>query len=174
MLGALDDFESHPAYLEKLAVDADIEVTTDAIPSSEKKTDRSDCSWVKKRKHKKKMVRHFLTINPDMDYSKLYRMRCSPAIYLYSPSYNDGNYYDSKMTYCFNPYTRIFLSLRGDLRKYHGSAFSIRSGYALESKDKDAAKITSRRIRQHALDEETARSYSYFKKLYGPLIVEMW
>lgn len=174
MPGALDDFESHPAYLEKLAVDANAEVTTDVIPASEKTTDHSDCSWVKKREHKKKMVRRFLTINPDMDYSKLCGMRCSPAIYLCFPSYNDGDYYDPKMTYSFNPYTRVFLSLRGDLRKYHGAAFPIRGSYALGSKDKDAAKITNRRIRRHALDEDMSSSYSYCKKLYGPLIDEIW
>lgn len=80
MLGALDAFESHPAHLEKLAVDAVVEVTADVIPTSEKKKARCVCSWVRKRKHEKKMVRRFLTINPDMDYSKLHGMRCSPAI----------------------------------------------------------------------------------------------
>lgn len=174
MPSALDDFESHLAYLEKLAVDANAEVITDVIPASEKTTNHSDCSWVKKRKHKKKMVRRFLTINPDMDYSKLCGMRCSPAIYLCFPSYNEGEYYDPKMTYSFNPYTRVFLSLRGDLRKYHGVAFPIRGSYALGSKDKDAAKITNRRIRRHALDEDMSSSYSYCKKLYGPLIDEIW
>lgn len=174
MPGALDDFESHPAYLEKLAVDADVEGTTDTISANKKAKDRSVCSWVKKRKHKKKMVRRFLTINPDMDYAKLYGMRCSPAIYLCVSSYNEGDYYDPKITYSFNPYTRVFLSLRGDLWKYHGAAFPIRSSYALGSKDRDASKITNRRIRHHALDDETVRSYSYCKKLYGPLIDEIW
>jgi len=70
--------------------------------------------------------------------------------------------------------TRVFLSLRGDLRKFHGAAFPIRSSYALGPKDKDAAKITNRRIRRHALDEDMCRSYSYYKKLYGPLIDEIW
>lgn len=111
MPGALDDIESHPAYLEKLAIDAEVEVTTDVILASEKAKDRSVYSWIKKRKHKKKMFCRFLTINPDMDYSKLYGMRCSPAIYLCFPSYNEGDYHDPKMTYSFNPYTRVFLSL---------------------------------------------------------------
>ena len=173
MPGALDDFESHPAYLEKLTVDAYAETAKKGKSVNVKSTDRRVCSWVKKREYKKKLVRRFLTINPDMDYSKLYGMRCSPAIYLCFPSYNEGDYYDPKMTYSFNPYTRVFLSLRGDLRKYHGAAFPIRSSYALGPKDRDAAKITNRRIRRHALDEETPRSYSYCKKLYGPLIDEI-
>ena len=174
MPGALDDFESHPAYLEKLSVDVDVEMTTDVISTGEKTKSLRVCSWIRKRKHKKKMVRRFLTINTDMDYSKLYGMRCSPAIYLCFPSYNEGNYYDPKMTYSFNPYTRVFLSFRGDLRKYHGAAFPIRSSYALGPKDRDVAKITNRRIRRYALDEETVRSYSYCKKLYEPLIDEIW
>lgn len=174
MPGALDDFERHPAYLEKLAVDADAETVKKGKSVNVKSTDRRVCSWVKKREYKKKLVRRFLTINPDMDYSKLYGMRCSPAIYLCFPSYNEGDYYDPKMTYSFNPYTRVFLSLRGDLRKYHGAAFPVRSSYALGPKDRDAAKITNRRIRHHALDEETPRNYSCCKKLYGPLIDEIW
>lgn len=80
----------------------------------------------------------------------------------------------SKMTYSFNPYTRVFLSLRGDLRKYHGAAFPSRSSYALRPKDKDAAKITNRRIRRHSLDEDMSSRYSYCKKYYGPLIDEIW
>ena len=174
MPGALDDFESHPAYLEKLVVDADDEVTRENVLTHTNAKSRNVCSWIKKRKHKKKMVRRFLSINPDMDYAQLHGMRCEPAIYLCIPSYNEGDYYDPKITYSFNPYTRVFLSLRGDLRKYHGAAFPIRSSYALGPKDKDAAKITNRRIRHRALDDETVGSYSYCKKLYGPLIDEIW
>lgn len=174
MPGALDDFERHPAYLEKLAVDADARTVKEGKSVNVKATDRRVCALVKKREYKKKLVRRFLTINPDMDYSKLHGMRCSPAIYLCFPSYNDGDFYDPKMTYSFNPYTKVYLSLRGDIRKYHGAAFPIRSSYALGPKDRDAAKITNRRIRRHAFDEETPRSYSYCKKLYGPLIDEIW
>lgn len=172
--GALDNFELNPAYHEKLAIDADIELVRNVMPANKQTFRQIDCSWVKKREYKKKLVRRFLSINPDMDYSKRHGMRCSPAIYLCFPTYNDGDFYDPKMTYSFNPYTRVFLSLRGDLRKYHGAAFPIRSSYALGPKDKDAAKITNRRIRRHALDEDMCRSYSYYKKLYGPLIDEIW
>lgn len=45
MPGALDDFESHPAYLEKLAIDAVVEVTTDVIPAGEKE-ESSQCMLV--------------------------------------------------------------------------------------------------------------------------------
>lgn len=174
MPGALDNFERNPAYHEKLAIDAIIEPVRNVMPANRQAFRRVDCSWVKKREYKKKLVCRFLSINPDMDYSKRYGTRCSPAIYLCFPTYNDGDFYDPKMTYSFNPYTRVFLSLRGDLRKYHGAAFPIRGSYALGPKDKDAAKITNRRIRRHALDEDMSRSYSYYKKLYSPLIDEIW
>ena len=111
MPGALDDFESRPAYLEKLVVDANVEVTTDVIPARKKTTNSRNCSWVRKRKHKKKKVRRFLTINPNKDYSKFYGTWCSPTIYLCFPFYNKGDYYDPEMTYSFNPYIRVFLSL---------------------------------------------------------------
>ena len=164
MPGALDDLEHNPAYLEKMAIDADAEPIENVKSSSKRAVNRDNCSWVKKRKYKKKMVRRFLTINPDMDYSKLYGMRCSSAIYLCLPEYHNGDFYDPKMTYSFNPYTRVFLSLRGDLRKYRGAAFPVRGSYALGSKDKDAARITNRRIRRHALDDEmSSSSYSYCK-----------
>lgn len=174
MPGALDDLEYNPAFLEKLEIDVDDAPVKKVTPTSKRDVNRTNCSWVKKRQFKKKMVRRFLTINPDMDYSELHGMRCSPAIYLCFPAYNDGDFYDPKITYSFNPYTRVFLSLRGDLRKYHGAAFPICGSYALGSKDIDAAKITNRRIRRHAFDEETSHSYSYCKKLYGPLIDEIW
>lgn len=104
--GALEDFENNPAYHEKLAIDADIELVKNVKPANKQTFCRTDCSWVKKRIYKKKLVRRFLTINPDMDYSKLHGMRCSPAIYLCFPDYNNGDFYDPKMTYSFNPYTQ--------------------------------------------------------------------
>ena len=174
MPGALDNFEYNPAYHEKLVIDADV-APLKKVPSYSNQTIHlTDCSWVKKRKYKKKMVRQFLSINPDMDFSKHPGMRCSRGIYLCFPAYDDGDFYDPRMTYSFNSYTRVFLSLRGDLRKYHGAAFPFRDSYALGPKDKDVAKITNRRIRHHALDEDMSSNYSYCKKLYGPLIDEIW
>ena len=111
MPGALDNFERNPAYHEKLAIDADIEPVRNMMPANKQAFRQIDCSWVKKREYKKKLVRRFLSINPDMDYSKRHGTRCSPAIYLCFPTYNDGDFYDPKMTYSFNPYTRVFLSL---------------------------------------------------------------
>lgn len=61
MPGALDDFESHPAYLEKLAIDAVVEVTTDVIPAGEKKKARSvyrrtEDSGIKRQRWRKRTL----------------------------------------------------------------------------------------------------------------------
>lgn len=174
MPGALDGFENDPAYLDKAVIDDKAEQNP-AITISHGKI-RSTCAWIEKRNYKKKMVRRFLSINPDMDYSKLGGTRCSPAIYLCFPDYNDGDFYDPKMIYNFNPHSRIFLSPRGDLRKYHGavSVSPCRGSYALGHKDKAVSKITNRCLRHLATDEEVPRSYSYCKKLYGPMIDDLW
>lgn len=79
MPGALEGFESNPAYQEKLAIDAHIEPDKSVMPANEQAFCRSDCLCLKKHKHKKKRVRRFLTVNSDMVYSKFQGMRCSPA-----------------------------------------------------------------------------------------------
>lgn len=171
MPGAMIDLESHPAFLEKVAID-DVE---QEFPRAMRKTrSKRMNAWVSKRNHKKKLIRRFLSVNPDMDYSKLCGTSCSPAIYLCIPSYNDGDFYDPKMTYNFNPYEKIFLSPRGDLRKYHGAVYPIRGSYALGHKDKDASKITNRRVRKLAHDDEMVYRHSYCKKAYGPLVDRIW
>lgn len=172
MPGALDDLESNVAYLEKMAVD--VEVEQESSGTLNKACFKRVNSWVRKRNYKKKMIRRFLSINPDMDYSKFCGTSCSPAIYLCIPSFNDGDYYDPKMTYNFNPYEKIFLSPRGDLRKYHGAVYPVRGSYALGHKDKDNAKITNRRIRHQEIDEEMINNHSYNKKVYGPLVDRIW
>ena len=134
MPGALDNLENNPAYLEKIAIDAEPEQNA-AVTITHRQL-RSTCSWIEKRNYKKKMVRRFLSINPDMDYSKLDGTTCGAAIYLCFPDYNDGDFYDPKMVYSFNPYSRVFLSPRGDLRKYHGAASFCRGSYTLGCKDK--------------------------------------
>lgn len=174
MPGALDDFESNPAYFEKMEVDAYTEPVRKPSSIGKQADARNTCSWIRKHKYKKKMVRRFLSINPDMEISKLNGMRCDPGIYLNTPYYEDGYYYDPRITYSFNPYTRIFLSRRGDLRKYHGAVSYIQGSFALGSKEKDAVKLTNRRIRHHALDEEAINRYSSCKKLYAPMTDNLW
>lgn len=160
MSGALDDFENNPAYLNKVEINNEPKQDT-TITTSHGKT-RCTYAWVEKRNYKKKMVRCFLSINPDMDYSKLGGARCSPAIYLCFPDYNDGDFYDPKKTYSFNPHSRIYLSPRGDLRKYHGAVSPCRGSYALGRKNKDVSRITNRRLRHLETDKKITRTAKSF------------
>lgn len=172
--GALDGFENNPAFLEKLAIDDDTEMLKKETLSKKNMAVCDTCSWIRKRRYQKKMIRQFLSINPDMDYSKFFGTRCRPAIYCCFPTYQEDGFFDPRMYYDFNHYTKVFLSPRGDLRKYHGDIFPIRSSYALGPKDRDAAIITNRRIRHQIIDEESINCYSYLKKHYGALIDEIW
>lgn len=47
MHGALEDFERNPAYYEKLAIDADIELVKNVIHANKQTFCRTDCSGSK-------------------------------------------------------------------------------------------------------------------------------
>ena len=173
MPGALDGFESSPEYLEKM--------TFDYMDAEEKNADQMrigkgsrDCAWVRNRNNKKKLIRRFLSINPSMDYSKLSGIRCKSAIYMCFPEYYEGKFYDPKMEYNFNPYNKVFLSPRGDIRKYHGEVSPWRGSFALGRKEKGVSQITNRRIRQLNDFDELPSNYSDCKKLYGPPVDDLW
>ena len=173
MPGALNGFENNPAYHEKTAADSYEERVR-------KKTSRTDQrlhfsnSWIKNRNYKKKMVRRFLSINPDMDYSKHAGTSCRTGVYRCGSINEDSEVRDQRMIYDFNIYTRVFRSPRGDLRKFHGNVFPVYGRYALAQKDKEAVKLTNRRIRYRTLDDENGKSYSYCRKLYSPVIDSIW
>ena len=143
--GALDGFENNPAFLEKLAIDNDTEMLKKETLSKKNMAVRDTFSWIRKRRYKKKMIRQFLSINPDMDYSKFFGTRCRLAIYCYFPTYHEDGFFDPRMYYFTLTTILGCFSLRGDLRKYHGDIFPIRSSYALGPKDRDAAIITNLR-----------------------------
>lgn len=166
-----DDIESNPVFLEKLSAD-DIE---DCKSSAVKpKKYRNTCSWIEKRDYKKKMIRRFLSINPAMDFSQHGGTWCSPGIYISIGHHDELGFYDPKIYYDFNIYTRIFLSRRGDLRKYHGMIAPIGTCYALGRKDKTIAKIANRKIRYQPIDEDTPLNDSVYKKMYGILVHQIW
>ena len=171
MFDALNDIENNPLYKEKVSMDLAMEAST---PTRNGRRTNKTCAWVKKRNYKKKMVRRFLSANPDMDFSAFRGTNCSSGIYLRYFDYNNGDYYDPKMVYSFNIYTRVFLSPRGDLRKYRGDIFPIRMSYALGARNKELSMVTNRRIRHQPIDEETSNNYAYCKKLYSPYIDEIW
>lgn len=135
-----------------------------------------DSAWVRNDRHKKRMRHCFLSINPAMNIDELGGMKCSEAIYLHWPTFEDGKFHDARMEYCLNPYEKIFLSKRGDLRVYHGNVFYHRSGsFTLVNKDPFVSKLTNKRIRNDAIsEEESPKHYSFYKKCYGPRVDDLW
>lgn len=168
---ALVTMTDSPEFQEKLIADMDERQFADMVMRSEKL--RPD-SWSRKRMHKKKMVRRFLTMNPAMDFSNMAGQNCRQAIYIHSPRVFDGEYQDHRTEYALNPYTKVFLSPRGDLRVYHGNISYIRGSYTLANKDKTLQRVTNRRIRKAALEDVTATNFSYCKKCYGPWVDDLW
>lgn len=170
---AFGGMENNPEYLIKISIDRedDEKIVKKYIPKRAAK--RTTNSWIEKRNHKKHMVRLFLTVNSAMDYSRICGTGCGTGIHICTPGIIDGESFDPKTSYAFNLYSHIFLSPRGDLRKYHGDIFPIRSSYALGNKDKDIPKLTNRRIRYSDNTDSTVR-YSYYKKLYAPLVDTIW
>ena len=97
-------------------------------------------SWARKRAYKKKLVRQFLSINPAMDFSKFGGTGRGSAIYCWFAGYENGEFYDPRMEYCFNPYYSVYLSRRGDLRKFAGQNSYCRGGYTLFHTGRDGSK----------------------------------
>lgn len=160
-----------PEFQEKIVVDMDEKQLENMPMRSEKQ--RLD-PWSRKRKHKKKMVRRFLSMNPAMDYSNMFGQNCRQAIYIHYPRVFDGEYQDHRMEYALNPYTKVFLSPRGDLRVYHGNISYIRGSYTLANKDKSLQRVTNRRIRKASMEDIATTSFSYCKKCYGPWVDDLW
>ena len=109
---AIDSLNDDPAFIEKCLLD-DEKIVLNRTRSNSRKT--RDNAWQRKRSYKKKLVRRFLSMNPSMDYSDFCGMKCSQAIYLHFPQNDNGEYVDHRTNYCINPYTKVFLSKRGDL-----------------------------------------------------------
>lgn len=165
--GALDGIEKHPAFIEKKVLD-ETSLQESSAALAFKRTPKEN-SWVKKRNFKKKMFRQFLSINPDLNFSLINGIRLSPSIFLCFSDFDaDGRFKDYKMEYNFNPYTRVYLTPSGYLRKYHGTVEIGTGIYDLDNTNKFASKVTNRRLRQHATDEEYSCNYSYYKKVFGP------
>ncbi len=170
--GALNNLNQNAFFLEKYALDEELPSSLTAKKVTKK---ARDCSWARKRKHKKKLYRKFLSGNPDLNIPSLNGMRACGAIYLNSSTFYEGyGFYDSRQNYDFNCTNNIYLSQRGDLRIFHGLSFPVASGsFALSKKDKNVVKITNRRIRQNCKNEDDLSSFSRLKKLYQPYDQEM-
>ena len=168
--GALDGFENNPAFIEKMAIDdGDEELTKKEKSTNRRSKKKNECSWVKKRNYKKKMVRRFLSVNPDRVYSKDDGDSYYVAYVLNVASWYDEEFYDPKEHYSFNPYSHVYLSPRGDIRKWNGKISGTLTCFLLDTSVKWARDITNRRIRHAPIGEESNYSYSWYKKMFSPL-----
>lgn len=160
-------------FQQKLELDGS-EIRRDSR-KKKNKARQKDNSWAKKHNHKGKMRRRFLPMNPAMDMKQLPGMKCSQAIYTNFMPFYEGKFHDARMEYCINPYERIFLSQRGDLRVYHGIISCHRSNcFSLANKDTYVARLTNRRLRRERIsDDEASAHSSYYRKRYSPL-VDLW
>lgn len=173
MEGALDGFENDPDYLEKVT---EYDEKTIGNFNNKKPVKTRNCAWIRNRSYKKKIVRRFLSMNPAMDYSTMKGIcHIHNGIYLNYACYNhdDSSFYDPHVNYCLNPYSRIYLTHRGNLRMMHGDLFRIRTSFALGYTKKVAIKCMNRRLRKTEFTEGIP-SYSFCKKYYCPMIDEIW
>lgn len=167
---AMAEIKEDPDFAEKIDADRAAVVVVPVKVSGGRKNVRGECAWERKRRYKKRMVRRFLSMNPAMDYSRIKGHGCPDGIYLDFRDPADEDYKSPRKSYWINPYTRIYISPRGDLRKYNGDMLYDRSGdFALCSGYKNTAKkMTNRRIRRVPVDAELPTSESCRRKAYGP------
>lgn len=173
MPGALEGVENNPEFLMK--ADEQDEKTTINLKKTYEFKHRT-CAWVRKRYYKKKIIRRFLSMNPAMDFSKkngvIHEIH---GIYLNFACYDErnGEFNDPHVNYCINPYTRVYLSNRGNLRIMHGDLFRIRTSFAIGNTKKDAIKCMNRRLRRADFSEYIP-SYRFCKRYYCPRNDEIW
>lgn len=161
---ALDNMESNAIFLEKVALDDGAPM--DLLCPTPKAKSARDCSWVKKRHYKKKLIRRFLTIDPAQDFSKVIGTRCEAAVFWEIKKWEDKN---SSRVSPFNPYTKTFKSPRGDIRVYHGKIEDInKNHFNTNRKNRCVKHLKHKRIRSFKVDEDGGLSYGYVKKVCTP------
>ena len=116
--------------------------------------------WQRKKDYKDKLKRRFLSINPGMDIQGLRGCTATRADVLLTHS--------DDREISFNPYVNLFVSKRGDIRKYHGK-IRIKSRYYYETcgyEDRYGIRLVQRRIRRELINEDTSLSMSYLRKKF--------
>lgn len=160
------DVTQHDEYSAKILIDTAQPVHS--FPSHKKPRENA---WCRNRAHKKAMVRRFLSRNPSMNLSDKGGTQASPGIYVVT--YYDeepGSHHKPNLSYNLNPCEYLFLSFRGDIRKYHGRiVYSRRGSYCLMNKEYEIPTLTNRRIRRLPIKEDDRTLCpSYYKKLLSP------
>lgn len=154
-VASLDNLDNNPLYLEKIMMD-DEEGFSDEpkrvfSPNRESARNRT-------RKHKKNLMRRFLSQKPTMDLTKVFGCRPESGWYIAMDIHDD---------YSINPITHVYLSPRGDVRVLHGAIpMHCNRVFQLSSRKeiKALAKVTNRKIRHAKINEDTPLQYSFYKK----------
>ncbi|WP_034451164.1 hypothetical protein [Butyrivibrio sp. AE2032] len=155
-VASLDNLDNNPLYLEKKILDDEgvCEDEPKRVCNQNRESARN-----RNRKHKKKLIRRFLSQKPTMDLTELYGCRPESGWYVALDIHDD---------YSINPITHVYLSQRGDVRVLHGAIpMHCNRVFQLSSRKeiKALAKVTNRKIRHTKINEDTPLQYSYYKKL---------
>lgn len=161
--GALD-VEKSPFFIEKSRIDIDDVYEKPIHATCHKNNAIRGTGRVMKAKHKQKLIRQFLSINPGLDYTQLKGTGCETADFWSIQKWNDDETKDF-MVHVFNPYTKTYLSKRGNIRRFYGKIENIHKGhFNTNSKVKYKKRLKNSRIRHMRVDEEGGLSYTYAKK----------
>ena len=114
-------------------------------------------SWVRKRLHKKKMFRKFLSANTAMTKDTWDTACTLRGVWGTELSTNGGCYF-------INPYTHVYMKHSGQLVQYSGIMEKIGDFISFEKKDRTKSSITNRRIRHLPVSDDNCMRYSYYKK----------
>lgn len=143
--------------------DFDDEESADSLRS--KKT--RDIAWVRNDRFRRQLRKKFFSEKPGMTQEECYPLdHTGERIYMNSEAATDGG------CYSLNHVNHLYMTKRGYVRQfrgyvkwYHGGTF-----FGIGSKNRDASKITNRRIRYERIDPDEGEShrYSTYKKKYAP------
>ena len=167
---ALLEMASHPEFIDKKLFDElDANELVDSIHQN---SHRRLNGWYRKRMYRKKLVRRFLSCNPDLVISDIPGTRMRNAVVICD--FKDEPF-NPRHDYRINLYEKLYISPAGDIRLckkrlvHHGS-YNL---FGIFSNDiPDAKKYTNRRIRSKAIrmEDSIPSSPAYYKKQYSRLI----
>lgn len=161
-------------YIEKIAIDiAEHDRSSRSIKRSSTSTKREP-AWVRNHKHKRKLIQEFCLRDPALDLNtvRTYGRNFKTGIYLnYSGC---GGWHN----YNINPCNKLYISERGTIRRFRGSAFPGREGsiaLARKSNEKTPPNLINGRVRRLGIEEDdVAIKWSYYRKLFAQPEDRVW
>lgn len=157
-------------YVEKIYQD-DKSDSSVMIKDCHQKRNREN-SWIRKKRYRKKLIKRFLSVKPDMTSEECYPMESTGNVVYLNPeaAINGG-------CYCLNHVNHLYMTRRGFTEQFRGRVEWWYGGtiYGIERKNHDIGKITNRRIRHEKIDVENGEvlRYSTYKKKYAPKLVDV-